>query len=83
MVSVVNTLSQALSTSAHVQTQLNRPNPSSSLPSWSPMKRAELRSMYIKQMAEVRQLYDNGILSEEEYEEQRLELVDSLRQLKK
>ena len=48
------------------------------------MKRAELRSMYmyIKQKAEVRQLYDNGILSEEEYEEQRLELVDSLRQLK-
>ena len=49
------------------------------------MKRAELRSMYmyIKQKAEVRQLYDNGILSEEEYEKQRLELVDSLRQLKK
>ena len=36
MVSVVSTLSQALSTSA--QMQQNRPNPSSSLPSWSPMK---------------------------------------------
>ena len=32
MVSVVSTLSQALSTSAHVQTQLNRPNPSSLSP---------------------------------------------------
>ena len=28
-------------------------------------------------------LYDSGILSEEEYEEQRVEFVDSLRQLKK
>ena len=34
-------------------------------------------------MTELRQLYDDGILSEEEYEEQRLELVESLRQLKK
>ena len=82
MVSVVSTLSQALSTSA--QAQLNRPHTSSSHPvSWSPMKRAELRSMYLKQMTELRQLYDDGILSEEEYEEQRLELVESLRQLKK
>ena len=67
MVSVVSTLSQALSTSA--QTQLNRPQTSCSRPSlatWSPLKRAELRSMYLKQMTELRQLYDSGILSEEE-----------------
>ena len=84
MVSVVGTLSQALSTSA--QTQLNRPTTStsrSSVATWSPMKRAELRSMYLKQMTELRQLYDSGILCEEEYEEKRLELVDLLRQLKK
>ena len=84
MVSVVSTLSQALSTSA--QTQLNRLQTSCSRPSlatWSPLKRAELRSMYLKQMTELRQLYDSGILSEEEYVEQRVELVDLLRQLKK
>ena len=76
MVSVVSTLSQALSTSA--QAQLNRPHTSSSHPvSWSSMKRAELRSMYLKQMTDLRQLYDDGILSEEEYEEQRLELVEA------
>ena len=33
----------------------------------SPMKRAELCSTYLKQLSELRQLHDNGILTEEEY----------------
>ena len=48
----------------------------------SPMKKAELRSTYLKQLGELRQLHDNGILTEEEYEEQREDLIDSMRNLK-
>ena len=48
----------------------------------SPMKKAELRSTYLKQLGELRQLRDNGILTEEEYEEQREDLIDSMRNLK-
>jgi len=39
--------------------------------------------MYLKQMMDLQKQYDIGILSEEEYEEKRVELVDSLCQLKK
>ena len=49
----------------------------------SPMKRAELRSTYIKQLNELKMLYKNGILTEIEYNEQREELVKLMRQLKK
>lgn len=48
----------------------------------SPMKKAELRSTYLKQLSELRQLRDNGILTEDEYEEQREDLIDSMRNLK-
>lgn len=48
----------------------------------SPMKKAELRSTYMKQLSELRQLHDNGVLTEDEYEEQREELVQLMRQLK-
>ena len=48
----------------------------------SPMRRAELRGTYIKQLGELRQLNENGILTEDEYEEQRGELVQLMRQLK-
>ena len=48
----------------------------------SPMKRAELRSKYLQQLSELRQLLDQNILTEEEYEEQRGDLVDSMRLLK-
>ena len=51
-------------------------------PNLSPMKRAELRSTYLKQLGELRQLLDQDVLTEEEYEEQRGDLVDSMRQLK-
>ena len=46
------------------------------------MKKAELYSTYLKQLGELRQLRDNRILTEEEYEEQREDLIDSIRNLK-
>ena len=46
------------------------------------MKKAELRSTYLKQLGELHQLRDNGILTEEEYEEQREDQIDSMRNLK-
>ena len=46
------------------------------------MKKAELKSTYMKQLSELRQLHDNGVLTEDEYEEQREELVQLMRQLK-
>ena len=46
----------------------------------SPMKKAELRSIYMKQLSELRQLHDNGVLTEDEYEEQREELAQLMRQ---
>ena len=48
----------------------------------SPMKKAELRSTYLRQLSELRQLRDNEILTEEEYEEQREDLIDSMCNLK-
>lgn len=49
---------------------------------WSPMKKAELRSTYIKQLSELRSLHESAVLSAEEYEEQRKEVIDLMRQLK-
>ena len=46
------------------------------------MKRAQLRSTYLKQLSELRDLHDAGILHQDEYEEQRSDLVNLLRQLK-
>ena len=46
------------------------------------MKKAELCSTYLKQLDELRQLRDNRILTEEEYEEHREDLIDSIRNLK-
>ena len=39
------------------------------------MKRAELRTVYIKQLSVLWQLYDNDILDADEYEEQRQDIV--------
>ena len=68
MMSVVNTLCQAVT----------------SKPSLAPAsaKRAELCSTYIKQLGELRRLFDNDILSPEEYEEQRSHIVSLMRELK-
>ncbi len=46
------------------------------------MKKAELRSMYIKQLGELKALNENSILNNDEYEEQRKEIVELMRQLK-
>ena len=48
----------------------------------SPMKKAELRSTYIKQLSEFKMLHDNKILTDAEYTEQRDERVELMRQLK-
>lgn len=48
----------------------------------SPAKRAQLRSTYIQQLSELRQLYDNEVLNEDEYEEQRSHIVSLMRELK-
>ena len=60
MMSVMNTLCQAV-------TSGNDKLPKSHA---SPMKRAELRTVYIKQLSDLRQLCDD-ILDADEYEEQR------------
>ena len=60
MMSVMNTLCQAV-------TSGNDKLPKSHAP---PMKRAELRTVYIKQLSDLRQLCDD-ILDADEYEEQR------------
>ena len=70
MMSVVNTLCQAVTSKQSVTA------------SASPVKRAELRSKYIQQLGELRQLLDNEILSQYEYEEQRLHIVSLMRELK-
>lgn len=50
-------------------------------PMSSPLKKAQLRGMYIKQLNELSQLHDCEILNKEEYEEQRADLVKLMRQL--
>ena len=47
------------------------------------MKRAELRGTYMKQLAELKQFRDSGILDQEEYEEQRSDIIKLMRQLNK
>ena len=49
----------------------------------SPVKKAELRGtyMYMKQLTELKQFQDGGILDEEEDEEQRLDIIKLMRQL--
>ena len=46
------------------------------------MKTAELCSTYLKQLSELRQFRDNGILTEDEYEEHKEDLIDSMHNLK-
>lgn len=48
----------------------------------SPVKRAELRTTYIKQLNEIKMLRENEILTQNEYDEQRDELVMLMKQLK-
>ena len=78
MLTVVNTLCQALVPHDQASPAATR------LPSaiFSPMKKAELRGTYFKQLVELRNLFDEGILNEDEYKEQKEDLVDALRRLK-
>ena len=76
MLTVMNTLCQALTPTKPIEKQ------SAPSPSFSPLKQAQLRSTYLKQLSELRNLYDAGVLHKEEYEEQRSDLVNLLRQLK-
>jgi hypothetical protein len=75
MVSVIDKLCSAL-------TPNREKEKAASTLTLSPMKRAELRSTYIKQLGELKSLNENGILSEDEYKEQREDLVELMRQLK-
>ena len=76
MLTVMNTLCQALTPTKQVEKQ------GPSTPTFSPMKQAQLRSTYLKQLGELRDLHDGGVLLSEEYEEQRSGIVNLLRQLK-
>ena len=79
MFTVMNTLCQAL-TPANKQTGKQcAPSPT---PTFSPMKQAQLCSTYLKQLSELRDLHDPGVLHQDEYEEQRSDLVNLLRQLR-
>ena len=75
MLTMMNTLCQTL-TSKHTEKQ---PSISSA---FSPMKRAKLRGTYLKQLSELRDLHSGGVLNEEEYGEQRCDVVNLMRQLK-
>lgn len=70
MMNIMNTLCQALTPKV---IQLERRQVG-----LSPMKKTELRSIYLKQLSELRQLRDNGIPSKDEYEEQREDLIESM-----
>ncbi len=76
MAGMVSILSQALSPNLRGSAPDNGSGRALSS-TLSLMNSAELRSIYLKQMGELRQLYDAGTLSDTEYEEQRLELVES------
>lgn len=71
MMSVMNTLCQAVT---------SKPSPSPT--GASPARKAELRSTYIKQLGELRRLYDSDVLNVDEYEEQRSHIVSLMRELK-
>ena len=79
VLTVVNTLCQALAPTNRLTEKQCAP---ASSPTFSPMKRAQLCSTYLKQLSELRDLHDAGVLHQDEYEEQRSDLVNLLRQLK-
>ena len=81
MLTMVNTLCQKLvpQQSSDQATPAPAPIPSAT---FSPMKKAELRGTYFKQLVELRNLFDQGILTEDEYKEQKEDLVDAMRKLK-
>ena len=83
LLTMVNTLCQKLVPQQSSDQATPAPAP---LPSaiFSPLKKAELRGtyMYFKQLVELRNLFDQGILTEDEYKEQKEDLVDAMRKIK-
>lgn len=75
MLTVMNNLCQALTSTKPTKVEKQ---PCTLSPSLSPMKQAQLRSTYLKQLSELRDLHDAGVLHKEEYEEQRSDLVNLL-----
>lgn len=75
---MVGSLSQTLSPSVHAQQAIAADKSGQAHnSSLTPMKSAELRRIYMKQIGELRQLYDNGVLS------MRSNGLNSIRRLKK
>ena len=74
MLSIMNTLCTAITPAQSKQEVIRT--------TWSPMKKAELRSTYNKQLSELRSLHESAVLTAEEYDEQRKEVIDLMRQLK-
>ena len=83
MLTMVNTLCQKLVPQQNSDQATPAPAPAP-IPSatFSPMKKAELRGTCFKQLVELRNLFDQGILTEDEYKEQKEDLVDAMRKLK-
>ena len=73
--SVMNNLCAALTPK---QSAISQPRQSA----LSPLKKAELLSTYIKQLSDLHQLNETGTLTQDEYEEQRVELISAMRNLK-
>ena len=59
------------------------PTPATSTSTLSPIKRAGLRSTYIKKMTELKQLHKSDLLTDSEYQEQRMEVFEVMSGLKK
>ena len=76
MMTVVNTLCQSVLSNQSNQHTIEKKS------DLSLVKRAELRSMYMQQLTELRQLLANEIITNEEYEEQRSDLIKSMRHLR-
>ena len=74
MLAVVNTLCQAVLPHGHQST-------SSSPKTSAPLKKAELNGTYFEQLGEERALFDQGILNESEYEEQKKILINAVQKL--
>ena len=83
MVCVVSIIAQAVTPTLQPHSEGITEKSRNCLPSaLSPIKKAGLRSVYLKQMGELCQLYDNKVLTDQEYQEPRLELVESICLLK-
>ena len=81
MLTMVNTLCQKIG-QPHSSDQATPIPASMPTATFSPMKKAELRGMYFKQLVELKNLFDQGILTEDEHKEQKEDIVDAMRKLK-